>query len=109
VWRLAFAASCTAVVASLMVTVAWSWERLVSRLTDAPHPRQEAPSPTLHAFSPSRAEQALADARRRIEAGDRAGALEVLALVPPEEPLYPLAVQLRQQVEADLEAGGRSP
>jgi hypothetical protein len=53
----------------------------------------------------SRGEQALAEARRLMEAGDAAGALRALDGVPPEEPAYPFARQLRRQAEGVLRAG----
>jgi hypothetical protein len=107
-WRFTLAASWTVVLAGLTVTIVSGWDRLVSRLTAAPSPRHELPVST-DGFPGSKGERAIAEARHRLEAGDPAGAVAALAQVTPEEPLYPLAVQLRHQVESSLEAGGGSP
>jgi hypothetical protein len=40
-----------------------------------------------------------------MEAGDPAGALLALDGVPPEEPAYPFARQLRRQAESVMRAG----
>jgi hypothetical protein len=105
-WRFTLAASWGVVLVGLTVAVVSGWERLVSRLTEAPSPRHEVPVSATDGVALSKGERALADARHRLEAGDPAGAVAALAQVPPEEPLYPLAVQLRHQVEGNLKAGG---
>jgi DNA-binding response OmpR family regulator len=53
---------------------------------------------------PTGGERALAEARRRLDAGDAAAALVVLDRVGPQDAAYPFARQLRQQAERALHA-----
>jgi hypothetical protein len=103
--RRALAAGCAACFAVLAVGVDARWDGLIRVLERAPRPHAAA-TPAPSPVAPlSRGEQALADARRMLEQGDTAGALRALEAVPPEEPAYPFARQLRTQTQSTLRAG----
>jgi hypothetical protein len=103
--RRALALACAALFALLALGVDARWDGLIRALEGAPRP-ESAATPAPPAMAPlSPGEQALADARRLMEAGDAAGALRALDGVPPEEPAYPFARQLRRQAESVLRAG----
>jgi hypothetical protein len=102
--RRALALVCAAGFALLALGVDARWDGLIQSLEGAPRPQSAAtPAPAVAPLS--RGEQALAEARRLMEAGDAAGALRALDGVPPEEPAYPFARQLRRQAEGVLRAG----
>lgn len=103
--RLAFTVAWMAAFGGLAAGVVSSWESLLSRLTRAPLPRSDATPPSIHLPPPSKGERAVADARRLMEQGNAAGALAALDQVSPEEPVYPLARQLRSELESALRAG----
>jgi hypothetical protein len=104
--RRALAAGCAAGFAVLVAGVDARWDGLIRVLERTPRPHSAAtPAPTPVAPL-SRGEQALADARRMLEQGDTAGALRALEAVPPDEPAYPFARQLRTQTQSTLRAGG---
>lgn len=107
-WRAVLGGVWVVVLAGSMVGLALSWEPLVSRLTRPPSPHNEVTSSLIPGTPLSRGEQVMEDARRRLEAGDPAGAMAVLAQVAPEEPVYPLAVKLRHEAETALKGGGRT-
>jgi hypothetical protein len=94
--RRAFAAGWTVVLVMLGATVFSSWDRLLFGLTRPPAPRSE--SAAARSVSPVGGERAVAEARRLMDAGDAPAALAALDRVAPEEPAYPFARQLRQQV-----------
>lgn len=94
--RRAFAAGWTVVLVMLGATVFSSWDRLLFGLTRPPAPRSE--SAGAGSASSAGGERAVAEARRLLDAGDAPAALAVLDRVAPEEPAYPFARQLRQQV-----------
>lgn len=98
--RRVFLATCALLFASLAAGVAASWDGLIGRLTRAPRPAAMTAPPTLGAAAQSEGGRAVSDARRYLEQGDPAGALEALERVRPEDPLYPYAQQLRLQSEA---------
>ncbi len=102
--RRALALLCATGFALLALGVDARWDGLIQALEGAPRPQSAAtPAPAL--APRSRGEQALAEARRLMEAGDAAGALRALDGVPPEEPAYPFARQLRRQAEGALRSG----
>ena len=103
--RRALATGCVALFALLAAGVDARWDGLIRVLERAPRP-QSAATPAPSPLAPlSRGEQALAEARRMMEQGDTAGALRALDAVPPEEPAYPFARQLRTQAASGLRAG----
>jgi hypothetical protein len=103
--RRALALVCAAAFALLALGVDARWDGLIQALEGAPRP-ESAATPAPPAVAPrSPGEQALANARRLMEAGDAAGALRALDGVPPEEPAYPFARQLRRQAEGALRSG----
>jgi hypothetical protein len=103
--RRALGGLCAAAFALLAVGVDARWDGLIRVLEGAPRP-QSAATPAPAPVAPlSPGEQALADARRLMEQGDTAGALRALDAVPPEEPAYPFARQLRSQAESTLRMG----
>jgi hypothetical protein len=71
-------------------------DQVVARLVSAPRPAAYFPAVTAPAASEG--ERALAEARRLLEAGDAAAAARALDRVAPDEPAYPFAQRLRQQV-----------
>lgn len=97
--RRAFVATWGLALASLVMVVTARWDDLLGRLTRAPRPSQATVPPTLGPPAASVAGRAVADAQRRLEKGDPAGALAALERVRPEDPLYPYAQQLRLQSE----------
>ena len=102
--RRVFAAACASLFAFLGVGVSSTWDGFLARLASAPAPQEtdvRAVAPTL---APAEGDRALAEARRRLDAGDARGALTALDGVAPEQPAYPLARQLRRQAE---QAAGR--
>jgi hypothetical protein len=103
--RRALAAGCAAAFAVLAAGVDARWDGLIRVLERTPRPQSAATPAALPMAPISPGEQALADARRMMEQGDTAGALRALDAVPPEEPAYPFARQLRTQAETALRAG----
>lgn len=94
--RRAFAAGWTVVLVMIGATLFSSWDRLVFGLARPPSPRTEAlPGWSAPAIG---GERAVAKARRLLDAGEPAAALAVLDRVAPQEPAYPFARQLREQV-----------
>jgi hypothetical protein len=96
--RTAFATICGVAFAAVTTTVAASWEHLLGRLERRPSPAGYAVS-TLPLPPAPPGERALAEARRRLDRGDVAGALSALADIRPDDPVYPFALQLRQRAE----------
>jgi hypothetical protein len=97
--RTAFAAACGAALVALATTVAASWDHLIGRLEERPLPAGYAPVTQPLPAAPA-GERALGEARRLLERGDVAGALDALRDVAPDDPVYPFAQQLRQRAEA---------
>jgi hypothetical protein len=91
----------------LAAGVSTSWERLVNGLARTPAPASDADPSSALAAGQGLGERAISEARRLIERGDRAGALVVLERVTPDEPSYPFARQLREELRADLENARR--
>jgi len=89
----------------LAAGVALRWERLVSGLTRTPSPSVALAPPTTELPTPSMGERALSEARRLNAAGNVAGALAVLDRIPPQDPAYPFARQLRGEAENALRQG----
>jgi hypothetical protein len=95
--RGAFAASCALAFVVIAIVLAARWEGMLGTLLGAPRPASAAPVTFPGATS---GEQAVSEARARLQRGDGAGALAALDRVSPHEPEYPLAVQLREQAQA---------
>jgi len=102
--RRVFAAACASLFAFLGVGVASTWDGFLARLASAPAPDEAEVRAVPPAIAPVEGDRALAEARRRLDAGDAAGALNALDGVAPEQPAYPMARQLRRQAE---QAAGR--
>jgi hypothetical protein len=102
--RRVFAAACASVFAFLGMAVASTWDGFLARLVRAPSAEETELRAVVPVGVPASGDTALAEARRRLEAGDAAGALAALDGVSPEQPAYPLARQLRRQAE---QAAGR--
>lgn len=95
-----FVVACAASLAVATAGAAARWDGLVASLARAPVPRAEMVAPASGLPAPDPGEQAVAEARSRIEAGDTAGALAALDRVSPEQPAYPFARRLRRHVES---------
>jgi hypothetical protein len=93
--------------ASLAVGVGASWDRLLVSLSRTPSPTSRVGPPTTQVPVPPAGERALAEARELLDRGDAAGALAALDRVPPQEPAYPFARQLRTHAAAVLRAEAR--
>lgn len=89
--------------ALLVLTVAGAtfarWDELLASLTARPTPQALSTEPRPGYPPPTAGEQALSLARQRLEAGDPDGALQALAAVPPEDPAFPFASQLRSRAD----------
>jgi hypothetical protein len=96
-WALAFAL--------LAAGVGASFDQLVDHLVRAPTPTSLVAQPATPTALGS-GDTAVIHARRLLEQGDAAGALEVLDRIAPQEPAYPFARQLRSKAQAALERGG---
>ncbi len=74
------------------------WDNLIAKLLQPPVPRHHAGAsyPRLAQESPGR--RLLSDARRSLEKGDRATALQLLHTIAQEDPVYPFAERLRRQL-----------
>lgn len=101
-WRHALTAAWMLAFALLAAAVVSGWEMHVARLTGAPLPGAHQAPPVTHYPAPTPGERALAAARARIEHGDPQGALVALDGVRPEDPAWPLAVQIRAQADRAL-------
>ncbi len=95
--RSVFAALCALAFGVMAMMLATRWEGMLGALLGTPRPATAAP---VTFPGPSSGEQAVSEARARLQRGDGAGALAALDRVSPQEPVYPLAVQLRQQARA---------
>jgi FimV-like protein len=95
--RQVFVAVWTLVIVTATVGLAFSWEQLVGSLVRNPAPTSSSLAPSGRLPRPRAGDEALAEARRLLERGDPATALEILDGVSPEEPAYPLARELRRQ------------
>ncbi len=98
--RRAFAFGWTLLTLTLAASVAFSWERLVERLVEAPAPSAHLGPPATRLPRPSAGEVALAEARDRAERGDATGALGALDRILPEDAAYPYARQMRERLGA---------
>jgi hypothetical protein len=85
---------------TLAGSVAFSWERLVERLVEAPAPTANFAPPTTRLPQASRGDRALTQARERAEQGDVEGALGALDRIAPEDAAYPYARQMRERLGA---------
>lgn len=104
--RHAFATFWCLLVLSLAASVAFSWDRLVSRLVEAPLPSARLLPPAAPLAGPTAGERALADARQGVEKGDVTAALLALDRIAPGDAEYPFARQLRERL-AQGEPGQR--
>jgi tetratricopeptide (TPR) repeat protein len=96
-WAAAFVA--------LAAGIALRWEGLVTGLVRTPSPSAALMPPTTELPTPSEGERALSEARRLNAQGNVAGALAVLDRIPPQDPAYPFARQLRGEAESALRQG----
>ncbi len=107
-WRRTLTIAWASALTLLASVAVFGWEAHVARLTRAPRPDAHLAPPATHYPAPTAGERALVAARADLERGDRPAALAALAGVRPEDPAYPLALQLRARAERAL-AGGKTP
>ncbi len=100
--RRAFVSAWTLALILLAGGLAFSWERFVDRLVEPPAPAARSVAPTARLAPASSADAWLAQARRSIEAGDSAAAIEALDRILPADAAWPFARQLRAQAERNL-------
>jgi hypothetical protein len=96
--RRAFGVFWCLLVATLGASVAFSWDRLVGQLVEAPVPDAVAVPPATRLPEPTPGERALSQARSQIEGGDVAAALASLDRIEPADAVYPFARQLRDRL-----------
>jgi hypothetical protein len=97
-------AAAASVFVALGAVVSANWNGMMLRLTKPPVPRDG--SVAYSSMPAARAEdRTIAAARRMLDAGDPARAVELLDSVSPEQPAYPFARQLRVQAERALREG----
>lgn len=101
-WRRAVSAAWMLAFATLAAAAVSGWEAHVAWLTGAPLPGAHQAPPSTHYPAPTAGERAVAEARAHIQRGDPGSALAALAAVRPEDPAYPLAVQIRAQAGREL-------
>ena len=104
--RIAFAAFWAVTFAVLASRLAAGWEQLVRSLLHTPQPSTATAPPSTYVPALTSGEQAIALARRLTAQGNTAAALATLDRIPPEDPAYPFARQLRGQTEKALREGG---
>jgi len=103
--RAALVGAWAAAFVALAAGIAVRWEGLVNGLVRTPSPSAPLTPPTTELPTPSAGERALSEARRLNAQGNVAGALEVLDRIPPQDPAYPFARQLRGEAESALRQG----
>jgi len=96
--RRAFAVFWCALFLTLGAGVAWSWDRLMTRLVEAPAPSARPVPPGTRLPQPTPGERALAEARESLERGELHAALQSLERIAAEDPAYPFARQLRERL-----------
>jgi hypothetical protein len=106
--RLFLGLACGAVFLLLGVAVAAYWDGLMRRLEQAPRPQQASVSYSADP-QPRAEDQTIAEARRHLDQGDPARAVELLDRVHPHQPSYPFARQLRGQAEQAMRRPRRQP
>lgn len=105
VWRRVLATTWLVLFLLLGAGVASAWDDLVARLADPPGARSVSPAIAIGVAT--RGEQSLRLARRALERDDPRAALTALADVTPDDPVYPLSVQIRAQAERAVGERGR--
>jgi hypothetical protein len=105
--RRAFAFGWALLTLILAGSVAFSWERLVGRLVEAPAPSVHFGPPVTRLPRASDGDVALARAREHAERGDVAGALGALDRIAPGDAAYPYARQMRDRLEASATEDAR--
>jgi len=99
--RRAFATFWCLLVLTLGASVAFSWDRLLGRLVEAPAPDERVAPPSTRLPDATPGERALSEARRRLETGDVRAALVSLDGIQPGDAVYPFARQLRERLARD--------
>ncbi|HJS58695.1 MAG TPA: hypothetical protein VKA01_11385 [Vicinamibacteria bacterium] len=105
--RRAFAFGWALLTLILAGSVAFSWERMVGRLVEAPAPSVHFGPPATHLPRPSVGDVALARAREHAERGDVRSALGALDRIAPGDAAYPYARQLRERLAASAAGDAR--
>jgi hypothetical protein len=98
-----FAIASAGLLVVTLVVLGLYWDVLVARILKAPAPGSQASLLELTLPQPSRGQVLLAEARRSLERGDPAAALDTLRAISQEDPVFPFADRLRLQILA----GGR--
>jgi hypothetical protein len=102
--RVMLGAAAASVFVALGAVVSANWNGMMLRLTQAPVPRDG--SVAFSSMPAARAEdQTITAARRLLDSGQPARAVQLLDSVSPEQPAYPFARQLRIQAERALRQG----
>jgi hypothetical protein len=102
--RLVFAALCGSLFLVLGTGIGTTWDDLIADLGRTPSPRSEDGPTVAGETGPA---DPTGRARRLMAAGHPAAALLVLDSISPEDPAWPLARQLRGQVQGVLRPDGR--
>lgn len=105
--RRAFAFGWALLTLFLAGSVAFSWERMVGRLVEAPAPSVHFGPPATRLPRPSVGDVALALAREHAERGDVRGALGALDRIAPGDAAYPYARQMRERLAASAAEDAR--
>lgn len=103
--RAAFIGLCAAAFTVMGVGVASTWTGLLARLIQAPSPRS-APLASADSTGTGAGDRTVTRARRLLESGEAAAALSALDSVPPQDPAYPFARQLRAHAQRALRQQG---
>ena len=107
-WRQVVVGAWTVAFVTAAVGLAFSWEQFVGSLVRNPTPTTTSLPRSTREPLRAGGDEALARARRLIERGDPAAALEVLDKVSPAEPAYPFARELRRQAVTAMERASAS-
>ena len=74
------------------------WDSLIAKLLLPPVPRHHVDASYARVAQDSPGHRMLSEARRSLEKGDRATALQLLHTITQEDPVYPFAERLRRQL-----------
>jgi hypothetical protein len=107
--RRVFFAAWSAGVVLLGASAAVGWDSLMQTLVRNPAADGRRAGVLTRLAAPRPGDLALSEARRLLDDGEPALALAVLDAIPPDEPVYPFARQVRARAAARIHAGGPQP